>query len=401
MSTPTLHSELGASKAKRWMECPGSVNAERGLPDTKSDAAIEGTAAHALADKALTKGLDCDVWHETELRVAYRDRDGVEQFEHVEVDDDMVEYVQQYVDYVREKTGPDRMIEVQFSLAKLNPPEPMFGTSDVVWYNGAGAHMHVIDLKYGRGVMVDVHENEQLMYYALGAVVHLNVRPDKITVHIGQPRGQHPDGIFRTYTFDYARLVQFKKDLFRAAVLTQAADAPLVVGQHCNFCKAMPTCPAQLRHSESVAMTEFSAETPQLMDVTQLTKEQLSHIIQRSSIVEDFFKSVRSHVTDLLNAGEDVPGFKLVDGRANRKWADEEKAEQLLSGLLGDDAHNRKLLSVAQAEKALKKLSNTKLPPHMIQITRGRSLAPASSTKAALTPSVFDEFHADSQTDSQ
>jgi hypothetical protein len=386
------HSELGASKAERWMQCPGSVNAERDLPNTRSEYAIEGTAAHTLAEKALRKNLDAAVWLDTEIDV-----EGTS----VTVTEEMAEAVQVYLDYVRtliptglDKGGsqPEWGIEEQFDLAPLNPPEPMFGTADFWQWSPEIRYLEVVDYKHGSGVFVQVEGNPQFLYYALGAVVKLNKKPKRIRVTVVQPRGAGDP--VRSWEFDWETLVAFKRHLFDRAQLTQAVDAPRSAGAHCRFCKATATCPEQRNVAIAVAQSEFDVEpeyAPPAPDT--LTDDQISLVLTKAPLVEDWIKAVRAYVSSKLDRGESVPGWKLVPKRATRKWSDEEIAEECLHSVLGTNAYTRKLRSPAQAEAALKeaklKLDITSL---VIKQSSGTNLVPADDPRPALTPSAQDDF---------
>jgi hypothetical protein len=383
----TLHSTLGASKAERWMNCPGSVRLEAGLPDQTSEYAKEGTAAHSLAERALGKELDCNVWLETEI-------------EGVLVTEEMCDAVQVFVDHVRGRrfvlqagaTLPTMYIEHRFDLTPLNPPGPMFGTSDVTLWEPATKTLEILDYKHGRGVAVDATENPQLLYYALGAVVELKVRPERIAVTIVQPRGSHPAGIIRRYELGFDELVAFKKELFERAVATTAPDAPLKAGGHCKFCKALATCPAQKEQAVAVAQAEFDSPFAAPPAPELLTLDELDVVLRHADQLEDWLGAVRQHVIRQLDAGIEVPGWKLVPKRAMRRWADEEQATRMLESMLLDDAYTKKLLTVAQAEKALKTYG-TKLPERLVtKESSGFNLAPASDPRTAALPSAQTDF---------
>ena len=141
------HSRLGASIAHRWINCAGSVSLCEGIPSTTSVYAREGLAAHEVAARALRESTDADAWVGT-------------QFHGVEVTDEMAEHVQVFLVAVREaiREDPDSLllVEQQFTLQALNPPEPMFGTSDAEVYQPRREKLVVFDLKYGKGVAVEV-----------------------------------------------------------------------------------------------------------------------------------------------------------------------------------------------------------------------------------------------------
>jgi len=395
---PTAHSELGASKAERWMNCAGSVRMCRGIPETSSPYAQEGSAAHDLGARALRKKLPADTWVDTII--------GGEQ-----VTLEMCEAVQVYVDHVRERQKKLRaarlFIEQTFDLAPLSPPGPMFGTADTVLVYKGGVHIEVIDYKHGRGVVVDPTENAQLMYYCLGAVVGLRdllkAKPETFTVTIVQPRAFHAGGIVRSFDFDYEALVAFKHKLFDRAVKTGAPDAPLVVGSWCQFCLALPVCPAQEDHATSVAQAEFStlpATMPPAPEV--MTEQQLATVLDKGSIIEDWLRAVSAHVLGLLEAGVEVPGYKLVPKRATRKWIDEEAAVEWVEAS-GYDPLRSVVKSPAQIEKDIKeklprgkKKQAAEMIGHLVEkISSGNTLAPTADARPAVTGTTAeDEFTA-------
>lgn len=398
---PKAHADLSASSAHRWMACAGSVQLSAGLPDRSSEYAREGTAAHTLLERCLNKKLDALTWLDTEIPVPYEE-DGKKLIDHVTVTEEMCDAVQVCVDQVWrliDHPQTQLFVEQRFDLAPLNPPGPMYGTSDVVIWAPFHKTLSVVDYKHGAGVAVDAAENEQLMFYGVGAAVKLieeqKVLPETITLTIVQPRASHPDGIIRTSVLNWETLRAFKKDLFEAAEKTLQPDAPLVVGDHCRFCKALPTCPAQRQNAVEIAQTEFDAvEAPAFPAPEMLTDEQLSKVLVGGELLTEWLRAVKQYVMNKLDRGEPVSGWKLVPKRATRKWKDEAEASDSLEGLgLGwSDRHTQKLVSPAQAEKALKAIKQ-RLPDHLVlKESSGFNLAPESDARPALIPSAVQDF---------
>lgn len=286
------------------------------------------------------------------------------------------------------------MVEQRFDLSSLNPPEPMFGTSDACVWHSKTKELDILDYKHGQGVAVDAFENEQIMYYAIGGVVALGKRPKKIRVWIVQPRAHHPDGPIRMFEFTWADLVAFKKTLFAAARRTQEPDAPLAVGDWCKFCKALPICPEQRKHALAVAQSEFDvvAPEPKLPSPDLLSDDQLRAIMERAGLVEDWFKAIRMYVYDRLNRGETFEGYKLVAKRANRKWRNPDDALAKLTEVLGDDAYEKKIRSPAQAEKALKAVGMKLDDTLVIKESSGANMAPDTDPRPSLSASAADDF---------
>lgn len=380
------HAELGASVAARWMACPGSIQLSRRFPVPPSTAfAQEGTAAHELADRVLTRRQDPTLWLGMTL-------------EGVEVTEAMCDYVRAYTDHCLELAAhADRVwIEHKFNLNALNPPGPMYGTNDFAAYHAATRTLYVRDLKYGQGVVVEAKGNKQLRYYALGAILSPDMQGleiDAINIGIVQPRAQHPDGIIRYEVLTLDELLGFTAELLEAARETQAPNPRFAAGSHCRFCPASGGCPEQQRQAQETAMVEFGAmPTLQPPDPAALTPAVFDDLMGKLHILEDFVKAVREQALRKLTAGEPVAGFKLVQKRPTRKWVDEEQVAEYLKamGEPEDALYDRTLKSPAQMEKLLGK---KQLPTQFVQaVSSGLSMVPASDPRPAVTPG--EEFPA-------
>jgi hypothetical protein len=404
VSGPPKHAKLSPSGSQRWINCPGSVRMEEPFPDDSSPYAREGTAAHEIVERALRKGVPTDTWLGTMVGVPYLDDEGEPSVEQIEVTAEMCEAAQEVVDYVRERKeelgpGTEMWLEERFDLSPLEPPAPMFGTADVVLWCPESRVLEIADYKHGQGVSVDVEGNTQLLLYALGAVVSVRKRPERIRMTIGQPRAPHHAGRIRHWEIDWAELVQFKASVFRAAEATQDEDAPLAVGDWCRWCKAAAVCPAQREFAVTTAQEEFAVipagegDNP-LVPPEQLTVDELAFILDRAPVVEAWFSSIRSHVTNMLDRGHPVPGYQLVPKRAQRKWVDEGAAEEALQPYLEDGAYTRKLISPAQAEKAMKGIGEELDEELWEKVSSGNKLAPSDDPRPAEIPSAQADFMA-------
>lgn len=398
------HSRLGASKAERWMNCPGSVRMSEGIPDKPTIYSATGTAGHEVAARVLASEDDADVWLGQKFQLA--------EFI-VDIDEDMVDAIQAYVNYVcerRDLLDADLLIEQTFSLKVLDPPDDMFGTADTVLVIAGGRYLEIVDLKLGVGVVVDPEENAQLMYYALGALItlhhQLTERPLKIKATIVQPRAYHPDGAVRTFEFTYEQLVEFKNELFARAGKTQDPNAPLATGSWCRFCPAQAVCPAQRQHAVTLAQTEFDdLPAVDIPPPDKLTLDQVVQALEKGYIIEDWLRAVRLHAQTLLEAGEVVPGWKLVERRATRKWTDPDDTAEIARWALeqGIDSpfHDPKVKSPAQMETAIKKLlprGQKNTAPAVLEesglvskVSSGNTIAPTKDARPEL-PSTRDEF---------
>lgn len=322
----------------------------------------------------------------------------------------MVDAVTVYVDYCQGLMTPGAkvMIEHRFDLSPLNPPDPMFGTGDFTAWWPKERHLHIADYKHGSGVNVVVEENDQLMMYALGAVVELGVKPDLITVAIVQPRtaGEGEDGV-KVWTFTYDDLKAWKRRAWKAAKKAVAmADGDMMpelkVGSWCRFCKAQGVCPAQKTLAVETAQTDFAAMDGHdvFPSVLTLTREELGDALAKFHFIEEWMAAARAHAIGLLNKGEEIPGFKMVPKRAMRKWkdSDDEIIEQLQKlGLPEEDLYTKKLVSPAQAEKVIKALFPAGARPTVeelvTRVSSGSNLVPVEDPRPAITSvSAADDF---------
>lgn len=239
-----LHSELGPSSSDRWMNCPGSVLATRGMKG-QSEYAAEGTAAHTLSQWVRETGKPAADWKGWKLKV------GEFQFT---VGKPMIESVQTFVDDCAKQPG-DAYYE---TMVRYDPwVLEGFGTLDDA---RIGDNIcTVTDLKHGTGVKVFAHENSQLKLYALGLFWTYGWMYDfdKFVLRICQPRLRH----FESFEISLGRLMQWAYDVVRpAARLTQSPNAPIIAGSWCKFCKLKETCEVRAEYKRRMKLKDVTAE---------------------------------------------------------------------------------------------------------------------------------------------
>lgn len=382
MSGVIAHASFGASNSKRRMACPGSLNAEAPFPDTSSPFADLGTAAHELGEHCLNNGV-------TDVAETI----GGTFYNHI-VDENMASAVQMYVDFVRSVEADEApallRLEQRFSLEALDPPMPMFGTSDCTIYGKASGTLWVIDYKHGQGVAVDAEDNPQLKYYALGAILKIGDRApvNEVKVAIVQPRASHRLGPIRTASYTKDEILDFGTDLIDAAHAAVKPDAPLAAGSHCQFCKAAGVCPALRGNALTVAQDEFGA----VRTINDLTPEEVGAYMDRIPLVEEWIKSIRRHAHSMLETGATVPGFKLVEKRPTRRWTTEEALLDWASseGLDDDEIYEKKIKSPAQIEKVVGKKN---LPSDLIMsVSTGLTMAADTDNRPPAALLAGDEF---------
>lgn len=402
--TEPAHATLSPSGAERWSTCPASVQLESGYPDTSSDYADEGTAAHAVAEMALREGKDA---------MAYKGRRiPMRTGKTVEVTADMATEVQKYIDYVRDVAeGHELLLEQRLDISRWVPEA--FGTSDAVILREDG-ELHVCDLKFGRGVKVDAEENKQMILYALGALDQFAVLMDfeRVRMTIHQPRLNHVSEWAVTVDELRERGAQLKVAAERAYLYVDSETPPAASDfgpseKSCRFCKARAKCPAAAAEvvvtvSRNVAATpdDFEVIAPQ----ADLQAPDLGVLMGRVDEIEAWCKAVRAETERRLLLGEPVDGWKLVQGRAGpRKWTSEQEAEDLLKGmrLKSDEMYDKKVISPASAEKVLKGTPRrwAKAQALITKSEGSPSVAPASDKRPALViaPAAddFDDVTAD------
>jgi len=336
------------------------------MPDPSSKYAIEGTAAHELGESVLAGDYAACADRIGEVIVVETEDLGDVG---IVVTEEMCVAVQQFVDHVHQRYldlseqygHVEIWLEESFDLAPINAPAPMFGTADVTLWVPSEGYLETIDYKHGQGVVVEATENTQLMYYALGATVSVGKVPARVRVTIVQPRADHPEGPVRSWVFDRSRLIEFKNELFDAARATQEEDAPLAVGDWCKFCRAKAVCPAQLEHAQGVALVEFDIQPEEeladlLPNPALLSAVEVSRIVDRASIMMDWLREVESYALTQLEQGNDIPGYKMVAKKTNRRWRDSDAVLRMLArrGLKINERTTRKVIGIPAAEKALK-----------------------------------------------
>ena len=340
-----IHSKLGASSAYRWFECPGSVALCSKVKNYSSAAADEGTDAHELGEKCLKGNKNAKQYIGRTMEKG-----------HV-VDDEMADAVQVYLDTVREdynpKAGDKLLVEHKFHLEKVH--EAMFGTNDACVYKAKDAKLIVYDYKHGKGKPVEVKNNKQLKYYGLGALMENSWPIDVIELVIVQPRCPHTDGPVRRDEIDLIDLLDFSTDLYNAALATEEPDALLAPGSHCDWCSAAAICPKMKELALEQAQKDFSNDEEEAYD-----PEELAETLKWLDTLESWCKSVRAFAYNEASVrGVDIPHFKLVRKRSNRKFSDDgpvfiTKVCTELPFLDIDEISSRKINGIGAIEKIIK-----------------------------------------------
>lgn len=370
------HAKLGASNSERWMNCPGSVKAEEGLPERDSIYAMEGTAAHTLIEMAFVHKRNPDFWLGHRFDVESEENPGT--YVRIEVDEEMVVSARLWLEHIRPlaEAADMKWVEKKFDLAPLGPPVPMFGTADFSAYVEKERTLYVRDFKYGKGVAVFAEENTQGLFYALGAWVALAIENRMranavkwVDIGIVQPRILTDEGepSVSTWRIPILRLRVFGRELLAAARRTLRDDAPRKAdtpsGKWCKFCKAKPTCETFRDAGLKAAQIEFSDVVEGAVVLPSphtMTVEHVAAVLEFSGLLKDWIGSVEGYALSRIEQGHDVPGYARKPKGVHRAF--DKKADVL--GWLSEVAPDvmaaefydpKKLKSPAQIEAALRK----------------------------------------------
>jgi hypothetical protein len=363
-----IHAKLSPSSAARWMTCPGSVILCEGLEDRSSKAADEGTMMHLVASECLDNNLDAAADFES-------------------LTPEQAQSVQTYVNNVRAivaATGGILLVEQSLPIDHMTGEEGATGTADAVILTPD--EFIVIDAKFGRGVVVDVVENAQLMMYAHAAYVEFGhaYSPTRVRMIVDQPRL----GALSEWTISVPELEGFAHKVQRTTWAIGLHDETLNPSpKACQWCRAKATCPA-IREQ---VLADFDVVVPETADDADLGR-----VMTNASLIEAWVKAVRAEVERRLLAGESVRGYKLVQGkRGNRAWGDPAVAEEALKKMRikHDQMYNYSLASPTNIEWVFKQgdlgpRQWAKVQELITQAEGRPSVAPETDKRPALVTSA-------------
>lgn len=327
------HAILSASSSQRWTKCPASALLQTKFEDTPSEYAMEGTSAHELCEYKVSKYVLGKEEPDIRENLTYYNQEMEEMTE---------EYLFFVQDIVSKYKSPLVLVEQRLDFSSYVPDG--FGTGDLVVI--ADDEIHIVDFKYGLGVLVDATDNPQMKLYALGAIEQFGnlYDIDNIKMTIFQPRRQN----ISTFETTVKDLYDWAEDILKPiAKLAYEGQGNFKAGSHCKFCKANSTCRERAEYNLQLAKDDFTL--PPLLEDTEIEQllPKLDDLISWANEVKDY--ALKEAIS-----GKKWQGYKLVEGRSNRKYKDENEVADIVIKA-GFKPYEEKLLGITEMTKMLGK----------------------------------------------
>ena len=365
---PNDHALLSASSSHRWLHCNPSARLEREFADRETTAAAEGTAAHALAE------------HKLKRRLKLRSERPVSPFDTEEMEictDDYADFVMEQVTKERRR-DPDTQVFIEQRLDFSCYVPEGFGTGDCLIVSRG--RLHIIDLKYGQGLLVDSEENPQMMLYALAALNQYEEQYQikKVKLTIFQPRRDNVS----TWETTVAKLKKWAtKDLVPKAQRAFRGEGEYCPGEWCIFCKAAVKCRARAEDKLRLAQSEF--KMPPL-----LTDAEIESVLAKLPDIKKWADEIQEYALAKALAGKEWTGFKLVEGRSVRKFTDERAVVKAANEAGYHDIYKQSLISITEMEKLMGKAEFSKVLGALVTKPQGKpTLVPDTDKRQAISVS--------------
>ena len=360
------HAILSASGSHRWLNCTPSARLELEFENTTSEAAREGTAAHALCEHKLKKFLK------------KRSKRPVSDYN----SDEMEECTDAYAEFVMEKyeeakkscKDPVILIEQKLDFSCYVPEG--FGTGDCIIISDD--NLHIIDFKYGQGILVEAEHNPQMMLYALGALEIYDALYDikEISMTIFQPRRENVS----TWTISIEKLKAWaEEELKPKAQMAYEGNGEYLPGEWCTFCKAAVKCRARAEEKMKLARMEF--KMPPL-----LTDAEIEEVLTVLPDLTKWANEITAYATEAaIHHGKEWNGFKVVEGRSNRKYRDEQLVAEAAKEHGYTDIYRQSLIPMTEMQKLMGKSTFEEILGDLIYKPPGKpTLVPNTDKRPAM-----------------
>lgn len=371
------HAYLSASASHRWLACPPSAKLCANILDQASEYAQQGTDCHELCAYLVEKALGRGVIDPTENLTYY--------------DAEMQNCAEEYRNYILEQIeavkefckDPQVMIEQRLDFSRW--VENGFGTGDCVIV--ADEILQIIDYKHGLGILVSAGDNEhggnsQMMCYALGALEVFGDIYDinQIKMTIFQPRRDN----ISTYTISKENLLKWADEVLAlTAQLAYVGKGEFNAGDHCTFCKVKATCRKRAEYNLELAKYDFAM--PATLDDTEIAA-----ILEKVDEMISWGNDIKDYALQQAQSGVHFEGWKIVEGRSNRKYTDENAVADTVKDA-GFNPYEKKLLGITAMSTLLGKKKFEKLLGGLIYKPPGKpTLVPESDKRPAMNTAKDD-----------
>jgi len=366
------HALLSASSSHRWLNCPPSARLCESYEDKGSDYAAEGTDAHSLCEFKLKSALGVEAKDPTEMLLYYSE--------------EMEDCANGYASYVLElveagkQTCADPVVLIEQRVNFSSWVESGFGTADCIIITDGT--LRIIDYKNGLGVLVEAENNPQMMLYALGALEIFDgiYDIDTVSMTIYQPRRANVS----TFTLSKDDLYQWAEDTLKpAAELAYAGGGDYKCGDWCQFCKAKHDC--RKRAEYNLELAKFDFQLPPL-----LTDEDVEEILGRVDELVSWANDIKDYALQTAVGGKEWHGWKLVEGRSNRKYTNEAVVAETVTAF-GFDPYERKVLGITAMTSLLGKKRFEEVLSGYIEKPQGKpTLVPESDKRPVINTAKQD-----------
>lgn len=366
------HALLSASSSHRWLSCPPSARLCESYQDKPSEYAQEGTSAHALCEYKLQKALGIPATDPTEHLSFYNE--------------EMENCAEMYATYVMEQVESAKMnckdpvilIEQRLDFSRYVPEG--FGTGDCVII--ADGIMSVVDYKHGKGILVESEKNPQMMCYAIGALELFDGIYDieKVNMTIFQPRREN----ISIYSLSKDELYEWAESVLApTAKLAFEGGGDYKAGDHCQFCKAKATCRKRAEYNLELARYDFAMPDT-------LEDEEIAVILTKVDELTAWASDIKEYALQSAISGKEWTGFKLVEGRSNRKYTDETAVAEAVKKA-GYNPYEEKLLGITAMTGILGKKKFEEILGGLITKPQGKpTLVPESDKRPAMNTAKDD-----------
>ena len=325
------HAVLSASASKRWLNCPPSAKLNAEIPDVTTEYAREGTCAHELAEFKVNQLLSIRTDNPTE-NLDYYDQ---------EMEDCTDSYAQYVAEQMSQCASPIVMVEQRLDFSHYVPDG--FGTGDCIIV--ADDVLTVIDFKYGKGVAVEAEHNPQMMLYALGALEMFSILYDIIEIQmvIFQPRIEN----ISEFSMPVSDLMNWaENELKPKAELAAKGEGEFCAGEHCRFCKVKTTCRKRAEYNLQLAQYDFAP--PEMLVDTEIEA-----VLEKADQLVSWASDIKEYALQRAISGKQWNGYKVVEGRSNRKYTDEAKVIEKVKAYGKNPYNEPELLGITAMTKLL------------------------------------------------